>query len=224
MKKFMLLIAGLLFLCSCDFKISSPVNVSELFDSENKVVLTNLKFLLPMGQSEEETIQNIEKGLQERGIKARNLNKKETEDMSTFILFSMPVEIVKEGNEKTLDNGIYFTFSNNEFAIHTPDNMSDMLYYESMGSKKKVSILEFEILLTNDTDNDTYLKTYSTFVDSKPVFLNSFQISPYATMHISLSDVANQLLGKSSTTYTVFQLNENLEELKKQDNRNLLAQ
>lgn len=218
MKKLFLMLFCL-FLASCDIKVSTPVKVSDLFGAETKSVQAILKFQLNgLESTHEEQIQKIEQALKSKGIEAKYQNKTEIENNQKFALFSTPLEVLKDSKKST--KNIYLVFENNELSIRTSAKFSQLLQHEN---SKDAQFSGFNLLLTNDTEKDVYVKTYSVFVDDKPVFLNNYVVPSNATLNIALSDVARNLIKNSSETYTVLLLNDDLEKLNKQSVNNLMG-
>lgn len=208
-----------LFLASCDIKVSTPVKVSDLFGAETKSVQAILKFQLNgLENTHKEQIQKIEQALKSKGIEAKYQNKTEIENNQKLALFSTPLEVLKDSKKST--KNIYLVFENNELSIRTSAKFSQLLQHEN---SKDAQFSGFNLLLTNDTEKDVYVKTYSVFVDDKPVFLNNYVVPSNATLNIALSDVARNLIKNSSATYTVLLLNDDLEKLNKQSVNNLMG-
>ena len=208
-----------LFLASCDIKVSTPVKVSDLFGAETKSVQAILKFQLNgLESTHEEQIQKIEQALKSKGIEAKYQNKTEIENNQKLALFSTPLEVLKDSKKST--KNIYLVFENNELSIRTSAKFSQLLQHEN---SKDAQFSGFNLLLTNDIEKDVYVKTYSVFVDDKPVFLNNYVVPSNATLNIALSDVARNLIKNSSATYTVLLLNDDLEKLNKQSVNNLMG-
>lgn len=218
MKKLFLMLFCL-FLASCDIKVSTPVKVSDLFGAETKSVQAILKFQLNgLENTHKEQIQKIEQALKSKGIEAKYQNKTEIENNQKLALFSTPLEVLKDAKKST--KNIYLVFENNELSIRTSAKFSQLLQHEN---SKDAQFSGFNLLLTNDTEKDVYVKTYSVFVDDKPVFLNNYVVPSNATLNIALSDVARNLIKNSSATYTVLLLNDDLEKLNKQSVNNLMG-
>lgn len=218
MKKLFLMLFCL-FLASCDIKVSTPVKVSDLFGAETKSVQAILKFQLNgLESTHEEQIQKIEQALKSKGIEAKYQNKTEIENNQKLALFSTPLEVLKDSKKST--KNIYLVFENNELSIRTSAKFSQLLQHEN---SKDAQFSGFNLLLTNDIEKDVYVKTYSVFVDDKPVFLNNYVVPSNATLNIALSDVARNLIKNSSATYTVLLLNDDLEKLNKQSVNNLMG-
>ena len=221
-KIFLLLLC--FFIASCNIKASAPIKVSELLSEENSVIIATLKVRLDSQAGEHESqIKQIEQTLKSKGLKAHYLSKTEQENSYTLALFSVPIEIVKTGNTQKLENKIYLMFENNELSIRTSKDFAALLNYKESDKEYNVRLNSFELLLTNDLDVDMYLKAYSVFVDSKAVLLDHFTLSPFATVNVSLSDVANKIVTSSSARYTIFLLNDTIEALSRQNVRNLMS-
>ena len=221
-KIFLLLLC--LFVTSCNIKVSTPIKVSELMDEENSVVIATLKVRLDSKLGDYDAqIKQIEQTLKSKGVKAHYLSKTEQENSNTLALFSVPLEIVKSGKTQKLENQIYLMFENNELSIRTSNDFASFLNYKASDKEYSIKLKSFELLLTNDMEEDVFLKAYSVFVDSKAVLMDHFTLAPFATVNVSLSDVANRIITNSSARYTIFLLNDSIEALSRQNVRNLMG-
>ena len=194
----------ILFLTACDLKLFSTVNLSDVFSSEHKTVMADVKVFVT--SCNEDEINKIQAEFNKRNIVGHyNKCTRDSNSWNNYALFSIPLKIVKE-NGKPVKNlsDMYIKYSDNKFLLRTSERLNTLLKSDSEFSRK-IDISSVEFALVNDTDEDITIRPFLVFVDEKPILSEDIKIAPYQKMHIKLSDVANKLLNNSNVEYQVFE-------------------
>ncbi|MBO4285207.1 MAG: hypothetical protein J5895_03145 [Alphaproteobacteria bacterium] len=191
-----LLLLALVVLSACDIKLRSTINLSDVFSSANKMVISDL--MIDVSSCTEENIQKAVSGIEQNGVKAKYKSCK-NEGMDSYAVFSMPLVIVKDGNEAPNKGDFYLSFKHDKLYIHTSDRMGGLLSTEE--GKLKIGEINFELI--NDTEENIKLNVQSVFLDGQPVLSKIVDVAPYENVSIRLSDVTRKILERSNVALPV---------------------
>ncbi|MBQ7659633.1 MAG: hypothetical protein IJS26_02660 [Alphaproteobacteria bacterium] len=191
-----LLLLALVVLSACDIKLRSTINLSDVFSSANKMVISDL--MIDVSSCTEENIQKAVSGIEQNGVKAKYKSCK-NEGMDSYAVFSMPLVIVKDGNEAPNKGDFYLSFKDDKLYIHTSDRMGGLLSTEE--GKLKIGEINFELI--NDTEENIKLNVQSVFLDGQPVLSKIVDVAPYENVSIRLSDVTRKILERSNVALPV---------------------
>jgi len=194
----------LFILTACDLKLFSTINLSDIFSSEHKTVMADVKVYVT--SCSEDEINKIQAEFNKRNIVGHyNKCTRDNNSWNNYALFSIPLKIVKNNNQPVKNlSDIYIQYSDNKFLLRTSERLENLLKSDSEFSRK-IHISAVEFALVNDTDYDVTIKPFLVFVDEKAVLSKEIKIAPYQKTHIKLSDVANKLLNNSNVEYQVFE-------------------
>lgn len=203
MKKIFLAVC-LIILTACDIKLFSNVNISDIFSSDHKVTMADLKVYVT--SCNEDEIKKIETELNKRNIIAHYNKCAQDDAWNDYANFSVPLAIVKNNNNpvKTASD-IYFYYDSGKLYLKTSNHLEALLK-QNLEFYSKVRIASIEFSLTNDIGEDIKIKPTELFVDEKPILAEIITVSPYQKINIKLSNVANKLLERSNVTYPLFEV------------------
>lgn len=197
MKKLMLCLSFILFsLCACDLKISSTINISDLFSPTNKVVLSDL--MVEVTSCSDDDVQELISEMQSRKISAQ-YNNCLSGDIDDYAVFSMPIMIVKDENNAKKEGVIYLSVKDKKLYLHSSDKINSLL--ESDEGDLEVKEVTFNLI--NDTEQDLKIKVQYVFVNGKPVVSQTINLAPYSKTNIRLSDVASKQLEMPDTSLQI---------------------
>ncbi len=193
--KYILILTGCVLIASCNVEIKSDMKFSQIFATENKVVMADLSVGT---HCDESTNAKVIQTFAKRGITAR-YNK----CGYYYSTFSVPIQIVK-GNEKPEDKyaTLYFRYKNNQLTIETSSDYSSFI--RQGDNDITFRNLEFEFM--NDTQDTIHIKPSMSFVNDKAVENEIIEVVPFAKITIKLPDVSHQILKRSNLVYPVFQI------------------
>ena len=199
MKKLTLCLSFILFaLSACDLKISSTINISDLLSDTNKVVSADL--MVEVMTCDNDKLQKVIAEVDSKNISAK-YNKCYKDGMDSYALFSIPVMIVKNGDEAANKGIVYLSVDDNKVYIHSSDRINSLLQSEN----GEVKIKEITFNLVNDTDQDVKVNAQYVFVDEKPVVSKIINLEPYSKTNIQLSDVASRQIEVPNISFQIME-------------------